>query len=169
MEKAKLQIGCGKKPMAGYVNLDVIKYPWVDVVHDLDRFPWPFRDSQFEEVYANSVLEHLDDLLRSMGEIHRILRPGGVLRGGVPWYNYAGAFGDPTHKHFFNLSTFQYFTGKGHYSYTEKTGIWRIVKLEVTPTRYGSLVPFKKKLLPFLGGFVGNLAHKINFELEAVK
>ena len=162
----KLQLGCGKIPLNGYINLDIIKYPWVDVVCDLNKFPWPFSDSQFEEVYANSVLEHLDDTLRTMGEIHRILKPNGIFRGGVPWYNYAGAFGDPTHKQFFNFTTFRLFTGKGKYSYTDKTGIWKIKKLEVIPTSYGRLIPFKKKLLPFLGGFVGNLVRKIVFELE---
>ena len=126
------------------------------------------RDNQFE-VYANSVLEHLSDLIRSFAEIHRILNAGGILKGGVPWYNYVGAFGDPTHKQFFTKTTFQYLTKESRYSYAHKTGLWEIMKLEVTPTRWGKIIPFKKKLLAFVGGFVGNIVHKINFELKVIK
>ena len=167
--KPKLQLGCGKKPLAEYINLDIEQYAWVDVVHDLDKYPWPFEDNRFEEIFANSVLEHIGDLIKCFGEMHRILKPGGILRGGVPWYNYAGAFGDPTHKHFFTKTTFHYLTKESAYSYSEKTGVWKIRKLEVTPTRYGRVIPYKKKLLSFLGCFIGNLVHKIEFELMTVK
>ena len=151
------------------MNLDVERFPWVDVVHDLDNYPYPFDENRFEEVFANSVLEHITDLVKSFGEIHRILKPGGILKGGVPWYNYGGAFGDPTHKHFFTKTTFQYFTKGSRYSYSHRSGLWEIVKLEVTPTRWGKVIPFKKLLLAFVGGFVGNIVHKINFELRATK
>ena len=165
----KLQLGCGNKPLAGYINLDIERHPWAEIVHDLDEYPWPFDDSVFEEVFANSVLEHVADLIKCFAEIHRILKPGGILKGGVPWYNYVGAFGDPTHKHFFTKTTFQYLTKESRYSYSHKTGLWEIVKLEVTPTRWGKIVPFKKKLLAFVGGFVGNIVHKVNFELKVLK
>lgn len=165
----KLQLGCGTNPLKGYINLDVERYGWIDIVHDLDRYPWPFEDNQFEEIYANSVLEHISDLIRCFGEAHRILKPGGILKGGVPWYNYEGAAGDPTHKHFFTKTTFLYLTANRRYSYCHKTGVWEIVKLEVTPTRWGKLIPFNKKALAFAGGFIGNLVHKIHFELKAVK
>jgi SAM-dependent methyltransferase len=168
-ELSFLQLGCGKKPLAGFVNLDLEQHAWVDVVHDMDKYPWPFEDNRFEMVYANSVLEHITDLIHCFSEIHRILMPDGILKGGVPWYNYGGAFGDPTHKQFFTKTTFQYLTKGSQYSYCHKTGIWEIVKLEVTPTRWGKVIPFKNKLLSFIGGFVGNIVHKINFELKAVK
>ena len=39
----RLNIGCGKKNKNGYINLDLLKLPNVDVVHDLNQFPWPFK------------------------------------------------------------------------------------------------------------------------------
>ncbi len=147
----------------------MIDYLGVDVRHDLDNYPWPFEDNQFEEVYANSVIEHIEDLLSCFGELHRILKPNGIFKGGVSWYNYGGAFGDPTHKQFFTKTTFDYLTGKSEYSYIETTGVWEIVKLEFTPTKYGKFVPFKQKLLPRIGGVLGNIVHKINFELRVIK
>ncbi len=39
----------------------------------------PFDDESFDLVAAFDVLEHLDDLERSLGEVARVLRPGGRL------------------------------------------------------------------------------------------
>lgn len=46
----------------------------------------PLADGQFDVVLAFSVLEHVDDLPRVLAEIHRVLKPGGVL-----WFNSASA------------------------------------------------------------------------------
>lgn len=46
--------------------------------------PLPFEDGNFDAVVAGELFEHLqfpDDLVR---EIHRVLRPGGILVGSVP-------------------------------------------------------------------------------------
>ena len=167
MVPSKLHIGCGRVRKYGYVNLDIMDGPGVDVKHDLDVYPWPFETNQFDEIFANSVLEHIGDLLPCFGEMHRILKPGGVLKGGVPFYNYRGAFGDPTHKQFFTKSTFNYLKKDSRYNYVNQTGEWEIIKLDFTPTIYGKIIP--RKILHFLGGFIGNLVHKIEFELKVVK
>jgi SAM-dependent methyltransferase len=46
----------------------------------------PFPDDRFDVVLAFSVLEHVTDLDRSLKEIARVLKPGGVL-----WFNTASA------------------------------------------------------------------------------
>ncbi|HYP49205.1 MAG TPA: class I SAM-dependent methyltransferase, partial [Thermoleophilaceae bacterium] len=38
----------------------------------------PFPDSSFDLVYSNGVLHHVEDTERALGEIHRVLRPGGT-------------------------------------------------------------------------------------------
>jgi len=45
-----------------------------------------------------------------MEDLYRILKPGGVLKITVPYYNSKGTFQDPTHKRFFTEETFLYFT-----------------------------------------------------------
>lgn len=51
----------------------------LDVVQgDLNR-PLPYRDGEFGCVYALSVLEHLLQPCRFLGECHRVLKPGGRL------------------------------------------------------------------------------------------
>jgi ubiquinone/menaquinone biosynthesis C-methylase UbiE len=167
--KRKLNLGCGKKIMEGYINLDHVSLAGVDIVHDINKFPYPFEDNSFVEVYANSVLEHVDDLPRVMKELHRILEAGGRLVGGVPWFNCSSAYGDPTHKYFFTLQTFLYFDASSPYFYESNGGKWKVISLDVTPTKYGRWIPFKKKLLWRVGHFIGEMVHKIEFELKTVK
>src|SRR4051812_33063329 len=75
-----LNLGCGRKHLPGAVNLDVTLDTSPDVVHDLNRRPWPFPDDSFREVVALDVIEHLDDVIGSMEEIHRVCRDGAVVR-----------------------------------------------------------------------------------------
>jgi 2-polyprenyl-3-methyl-5-hydroxy-6-metoxy-1,4-benzoquinol methylase len=52
---------------------------------DLDTDPIPEADSSFDSVIMNEVFEHLRvNLIASMREIHRVLRPGGLLLLSTP-------------------------------------------------------------------------------------
>lgn len=64
----------------------------VDIVcdgHDL-----PFRDDTFDAVICQAVLEHVLDPQRVVDEIHRVLRPGGLVAAGTPFLQavHAGAY-----------------------------------------------------------------------------
>ena len=164
----KLNIGCGKKPLKGYINLDFVKLPGVDVVHNLNKFPYPFKNNQFDEIFADNVLEHLDDLIRVMEEIHRISKKNAKIKIIVPYYNHHFAYQDPTHKHFFTLDSFDYFTGQGSLSFYSKAR-FEIVKRKPIPSWLGRLVPFKRVLLNMLGMVFGEFVKFIYFELRVIK
>lgn len=103
-----LDLGCGdNKRDADAVGVDIRDYPAVDVVADIED-GLPFDDGRFERVLAYSVLEHVDDLPRVMSEIHRVLQPGGVLEGKVPYWEDRTAHIDPTHVRGFDTRTFDY-------------------------------------------------------------
>jgi SAM-dependent methyltransferase len=76
---AKLNLGCGNRLMKGYLNLDNNDNCQPDVRHDLNSYPYPFVDGQFDEVYCDHVIEHLDDALDFLQECHRITRDGGMV------------------------------------------------------------------------------------------
>jgi 2-polyprenyl-3-methyl-5-hydroxy-6-metoxy-1,4-benzoquinol methylase len=47
--------------------------------HDLSSGPLPFEDARFAAVFAGEIIEHLVDTRRFLEELHRVLRPGGLL------------------------------------------------------------------------------------------
>jgi predicted SAM-dependent methyltransferase len=110
----KLNLGCGTDIKEGYINLDSLRLPGVDVIHNLNKYPYPFKDNTFDEVEANMILEHLDDWLRCMKELRRICKPNAVINLRVPFFPSMYAVSDPTHKHFFTYQTFEYISSAHH-------------------------------------------------------
>ena len=115
-KEMKLNIGCGRDIKEGYINLDKIGLNGVDVVHDLEEIPYPFKENRFDEIYCKHVLEHTGDLIAVMDELHRISKPSGKIKIIVPYFSGQGAYSDPTHRRFFTWKTFDYFSSKGYYS-----------------------------------------------------
>ena len=58
----KLNLGSGQFPKQSYVNLDINSNAKADVFHDLNNFPYPFRNNSFSLIEADHVLEHLKNL-----------------------------------------------------------------------------------------------------------
>jgi SAM-dependent methyltransferase len=116
--KRTLDLGCGRKKTPGAVGLDMVALPGVDVVHDLNAFPYPFEDNTFDLVIARHSLQHLDRIVLVMEELHRILRPGGELRIYVPHYASDNFNTDPTHKTSFGLRSMNYFASNVPFHYT---------------------------------------------------
>ncbi len=113
----KLDLGCGLHPAPGFIGMDRSAAVHPDVVHDMEDLPWPFPSDSVEEVRASHSLEHVHDLLGVMEEIHRVLKPGGLLTAIVPYYRNERAFMDPTHVRFFTEHTMGYFRPGDGYNY----------------------------------------------------
>lgn len=76
----KLHLGCGTKRLPGYVNVDILPGPAVDVIGDLRKLDYP--DASVDMIYSCAAIEHFGrrewvDLLR---EWARVLKPGALLR-----------------------------------------------------------------------------------------
>jgi len=104
-----LDLGCGTSKRDGAVGVDIAPFPGVDVVHDLNRRPYPFENDVADDISLDNVLEHLDDVVGTMEELHRIGRPGCRVRIDVPYFRSSGAATDPTHRHAFTPDSFAYF------------------------------------------------------------
>jgi len=90
----KLNLGCGGRPLPGYINVDEddldklrARYPTQEFpegieVYDYDIFNLPFPDSSVAEVRADSLLEHLSFIEESkfFNEVKRVLKPGGIFQ-----------------------------------------------------------------------------------------
>lgn len=55
----KIDLGGGASPQPGFVNIDFRDLPQVDVVHNLELFPWPFPDECASLIMASHLLEHI--------------------------------------------------------------------------------------------------------------
>lgn len=106
-----LDVGCGMKkyksddPKDNVIGIDINKNSQADVFHDLNEFPWPFKDNEFDMVFSSHCIEHLDDWIRVLREIIRITKPNGVINFLVPHFSSAIAF-TAGHKNYFTCASF---------------------------------------------------------------
>ena len=104
-----LQLGCGSDKYPGAIGLDVNPRSEADVICDLNLYPYPFAADTFDLVLCEHILEHLDDVIKVMEEIHRVSRAGARVIIRVPHFSSVYYYSDPTHKHPFGRHSFDYF------------------------------------------------------------
>jgi SAM-dependent methyltransferase len=81
----------GRRITSNIVTIDRQDGPDIDVKCDIHTIPLP--DASFDCVFCTGTLEHVQEPQRVMAEIHRILRPGGVVHLEVPFLQ--GFHADP--------------------------------------------------------------------------
>ena len=101
----RLDIGCGKNKKPGYIGLDRVSMPGVDIVCNLEKEKIPIEDNSIDEVYSMHFMEHVTDLLVVMEEVWRVSKNNAKITIAVPYFTSVGAFRDPTHKQFFSYDT----------------------------------------------------------------
>jgi glycosyltransferase involved in cell wall biosynthesis len=109
----KLNLGCCDSTLTGFVNVDIVPAPDVEVA-DLS-LPWPWPDNSVDHVRAWDIIEHLPDKILTMNELWRVLKPGGTAEIAVPTTDGTGAFQDPTHVSFWNRRSFLYYEAGNPY------------------------------------------------------
>lgn len=122
----KINLGAGNDPTSGFVNVDILDLPGIDVVHNLMDFPYPFEDGSATEIRAVDVLEHMDNytadlrpsVIAFIEECHRILKPGGELYIQTPGYDAEFLWQDPTHVRGFHPKTMDLFDPDTEYGET---------------------------------------------------
>ncbi len=104
-----IDLGCGDyKQVETAIGVDRSSRRAVNAIADLEK-GLPFRDESIDHVFAVHVLEHLRDLIHLMNEVHRVLRPDGVLHVLVPYWQHPVAVADPTHVRLFVPDSFKIF------------------------------------------------------------
>lgn len=147
-DRLRLDLGCGRRKRPGFIGVDRVPAPEVDVVADLEA-SLPFQNNSAIEVHCHSVVEHLRDPIAFFNELHRILRPEGILRVYVPHFSNPYGHSDPTHQHLYGLYSFQYLTPDERQAFRRKVpdhytrAHWEVVSqrlIFVGDTRVGSLL-----------------------------
>lgn len=94
-----LDAGCGANKTTGFIGMDKRELEGVDIVHDLEVFPWPLDNDSCGCVVMSHVVEHIKPWLQVdlMNEIWRIMQPGGTLIIATPYGGSRRYLQDPTH------------------------------------------------------------------------
>lgn len=150
-----LDVGCGRAKLPGATGIDIANIPGVDVVHDLDRLPWPLPSSTYGYVRLRSVLEHLGDVMGVLAEVHRVSLPGALVVIGVPHFSSANAYTDPTHRHYFSSRFLDYLIDGTELH--QAFGFYTDIRFQLE-ARWVTLAPFWNRL---------GLARLVNRRLEA--
>ncbi len=113
----RLNLGCGKSPKPGYINIDSRELSGVDVVRDLLR-GLPYDDSSIDEIFSENTLEHIPqtEVIWMMNEMWRVLRPGARMRHHVPMAGTVNFYKDPTHLSHWVPDTLTYFTKDSYHN-----------------------------------------------------
>ena len=133
---AVLDVGCGRAKYPGAVGLDISTETDADVVHDLDRFPYPLDDDSFDQILMQDVLEHVREPIRVIEELVRIARPGARIQIRTPHFSSMLAYSDPTHRHYFGVEAIRSLAEPRFAHYTE-------VRLRVVHVTIDFWLPFR--------------------------
>lgn len=107
--KKILHLGCGFNKKSGAIGVDILKSTKADIIHDLNVFPYPIGSNQFDEVIAENIMEHLDNVPNVMQEVYRISKNKAKILITNCHFSSVDSFTDPTHRHTFTSRTFDYF------------------------------------------------------------
>ena len=142
MTMTSLNIGCGRNPVAGMVNIDAVDLPGVDLVFNMDDCSdtcrLPFDDSSVDYILMSHVVEHLRTPLPAMQELWRVAKPKSTALILCPHGSSDDAWEDPTHIRAMFSGSFGYFSQpyywRADYGYR---GDWQIEDITyVMPHKY---------------------------------
>jgi SAM-dependent methyltransferase len=155
----KLNLGAGKRIMKDFVNLDINKTEGINIVHDLNKIPYPFKNNTFEFIYMRMVIEHLDNPNLVLYELRRICKNKAVIRIITSYYNNIGMTNSMEHKHYFSEKTF--------YKFVNRNPEFRLLRIKTLGTQVSMWMPEKLRL--YLSRFVSGLTGTIVVDLEVIK
>lgn len=163
---AKIELGCGnKKKYSDSIGIDMLDYENVDIVGDVTDVLQLLPDNSISEIYSSHFFEHMADLSLLMKLLERVLCINGSLEIIVPHFSNPYFYSDYTHKTFFGLYTFCYFSKNNFFRRGVPT-YNRKIELELTKVDlvFKSTRPFYVRHLLKL--IVGKLVNVSNYTKE---
>ena len=130
----QLILGCGNKKTKhpenkmwfDVVTVDIDSTCNPDICYDLNKFPYPFDDNEFDEVHAYEILEHLGSqgdyisFFNLFNEVWRIMKKDSILYFTTPLWNSLWAWSDPGHTRIISEGSIAFLSQK---EYEKQIGI----------------------------------------------
>jgi len=101
----KLNLGSGPYVKKGFDNQDYKKFPGVNLVFDLEKAHYPIKTNTYDYISCDHVVEHIGNIFGFFNEIHRIAKPGAIVKIECPHWSTNFAFTQIDHKHYFGLDS----------------------------------------------------------------
>ncbi len=89
---SKLDIGCGSSKRNGYIGIDAIEAPGVDIVVDFTKAEIPLPDCSVTHFYSAHCFEHLDRMSPVVSEMSRLSVDGAKVEVWTPYSFHRSAF-----------------------------------------------------------------------------
>ena len=106
-----IELGCGtNKRHADAIGIDALDYPCVDIVGDIYEVLAQFPSGCVDKVYSYHFIEHVESVSRLLEELARVVKIGGEIELVAPHHSNPHFYSDPTHRNYFGLYTFSYYS-----------------------------------------------------------
>jgi hypothetical protein len=139
----RINLGAGGSPLDGWLNVDQVAGPGIDLRVDLDRRPSRLRDhirlnhlAPVTEIVGNDFIEHIRNPLGLMQVLWDVAAPGCIATFGLPYGSHDDAWEDPTHVRPYFPNSWGYFSQPFYWRATymaeenvEFTADWQLTDL----------------------------------------
>lgn len=157
MGQLKLNLGSNCVRIQGFLNVDLVPHPNVDVVCNAIKLP--YQDNEVDEIYSSHLIEHFHyhDGLKALKEWYRVLKFGGIMVIELPDFEaFCRNFLQlPEHEkpnYYVQVWGYPWEAGQAHqFGYTPQQMIWSLnqagfTKIERLPAlRFTNLVDWCMK------------------------
>jgi len=184
-----LDMGCGKRKLSNAIGVDINEESDADVVCDLNKIPYPFKDNSVDKIRFADCLEHIEDVPKVMEEVYRISKPQAKINIASPHFSSHNFYTDLTHKRAFGLRSFDFYSDQDSIvvKYMRPAARFKIVKRCIEPNpfvfKWGkSIIKIRNLPLNFIinsSSFAQDIyerffafiltAEGVHFELEVIK
>lgn len=112
-EIIKIDLSGSIEPQHGFINVDYVPSKNVDIVFDLQKYPWPMPEGIATLIVAGGIISHINrenfGFIKFMDECWKVLRVGGQIMISTPYAVSTGFWTDPTNVNGCTEHTWSYF------------------------------------------------------------
>ncbi len=138
----------------GWDTIDFFKSYNPTILHNLEKIPYPIKDKTYDLITGFDVLEHLNNPIDVLKELHRITKQEGKIHLKVPFWNHAFAHGNCQHVTYFGYGWFEHFV--------KTYNIYEIKKIKYVPFSIFSWLLPHPRIRKYASYFFGSIIREID-------